>query len=97
MNELNKVLGRHLLILAVYTVVCAFFQNVLLLGILIGVHTFSLFITSIVSFARGKTKRGKRIILSALLVGLIGFSACYGIVLHTVFSHTNPHPIQHIE
>jgi len=86
MGNLNKVVGVNLLILLVYTAIINFSITgserslgvALSMALIISFHVFVDVVVSIVFFSRKKKEQGKAFLLSAGLVLLIGFSACWG-------------------
>lgn len=65
--------------LVVYTAFNGLIGGVMLLAVLIAFHFFLNLILGIVHLAQKKFAEGKAYMLSAFLVVLIGFSACFGI------------------
>jgi len=79
MDRIRKIAGYNLLALVIYTALNGLIGGVILLAVLIALHFFFNFILGIVHLAQSKFTDGKAYMLSAFLVVLIGFSACFGI------------------
>ena len=89
MNHVKRPLLNNLMILLAYTAVSGLLTSrssdhkglgaMMLIAMLVGLHNLILLTISIVKFIRYDKPGGKAYLLSALLVLLIGFSACYGV------------------
>jgi hypothetical protein len=90
MNILKKLAGINLIILLVITVIGAavgFNEHgqykglgaMILMAFGVGLHTAILFAASLIQFVRKNNESGRAFLLSALLVLVVGFSACFGI------------------
>ena len=89
MNQIQKLLRNNMLILLTYTALSGISSMgsrdhnglgaMILMALAVGLHTLVLLAVSIVKFIRYDKAGGKAYLLSALLVLLIGFSACYGV------------------
>lgn len=88
MKDINKIAGINLLILLGYMVVnlsanmgtghewqLAFMVFAMLL---VGAHAVMMFIVSMVYFVRKEESLGKAWLLGALIIAIVGFSACLG-------------------
>ena len=87
MNSFKKVAGINLAILLIYTLLSNIgassgsergLQVVVLMALLICIHTGINFLASIVFFIQKNRVQGRNFLLSALIVLVIGFSACLG-------------------
>lgn len=89
MSKTGKLVGTNLLILLVYSLICAgsFFNSHdqyagmgfgMLMMMMIGGHVLILMIISIVFFIKKDKARGRNFLISMFVVLLIGFSACFG-------------------
>ena len=86
MNSLKKVAGINLIILLIYTLLTNVsttggergLQIAIVLAMLIVLHTGINFVVSIAFFIKRNKIAGRNFLLSALIVLVIGFSACLG-------------------
>ena len=91
MKPLKKIAGINLLVLLVYSLFIRMLSisegrgsNDNALGImlvsafLVGIHVFICIVVTIAEYARHKPELARAWILSALIVLLVGFSACLG-------------------
>jgi hypothetical protein len=87
MGEMGKVVGINLAVLLILT---ALFMAIdagtaggggtLVVGMLflVPIQTLVCFIAAIVLFSRGRSNYGAAFIVAALMVAVVGFSACWG-------------------
>jgi hypothetical protein len=90
MNALKKIAGINLAILIAYTILSGLvginekgqykgLGALMLMAVLIGLHVGVAIVVSLYYFVRRNREKGRAYLLSALLVLVIGFSACMGL------------------
>lgn len=90
MNSLKKVAGINLIILLIYNILVNIgstgsnrgMQIMFMLMLLIILHVAINFIVSLVFFAKREKTAGRNFLLSSLIVLLIGFSSCLGVLYY---------------
>lgn len=70
-----NIVGKNLLLLALYAIPLFVHQNIMNGLILMG-HSITLFIFSLFAFFDRKTLKGQAYLLALILVLLVGFSFC---------------------
>lgn len=88
MNSIKKVAGINLLILLAYTLLCNLVSNsngnekglevAILMMVAVILHVGVLLLAMLIFFINKKNVEGRTFLLSALIVLVIGFSACLG-------------------
>ena len=86
MSDLKRIVGVNLIILLLYSLLIYVSAGrdegelaiLLLSAFAVGGHVTILFIVALVYFFSGNMQFGKAFLLSALVVLVIGFSACLG-------------------
>jgi uncharacterized membrane protein YozB (DUF420 family) len=88
MNSIKKVVGINLLILLAYTLLCNLVSNsngnergmevAILMMVAVVIHVGILLLAMLIFFIRKNNAEGRTFLLSALIVLVIGFSACLG-------------------
>lgn len=90
MNALKKIAGINLAFLVAYTILSGVvgitekgqykgIGALMLMAVLIGLHFGIAIVVSLYYFVRRNREQGRAYLLSALLVLVIGFSACIGL------------------
>lgn len=87
MNNIGKIAGINLLIMLAYMAINwsanmgtpeGGLSYMVMAMLLVGAHALIMFIVSLVYFSRKENEIGKAWLLSALIVIVVGFSACFG-------------------
>jgi hypothetical protein len=89
MNSIKKVAGINLLILIVYTLLINLVSNTssggeaglgvaILMMVAVALHVGVLMLAMLIFFISKKNVEGRTFLLSALIILVIGFSACLG-------------------
>ncbi len=88
MNSIKKVVGINILVLIAYTLLINLLSNnngnergmevAILMMVAVAIHVGILLLAMLIYFVSRKNAEGRTFLLSALIVLVIGFSACLG-------------------